>query len=228
MGTVAGMDVSLAEELLLLGYNDETGRAEVGSPQLDCGLAGAVLVELALAGRVEVIDGKLTVLAPAPVGDVEADAALGRITGEGKERKPEWWVGKLRSGIRDRLLDRLTDRGVQQQRRQKVLGLFPVRRYPTVDSAPEAATRARLELVVAQGRRADARTAALASLLDACGLARRTFPDLDRGQLKARMHQLNEGQWTSAAVRKAIQWIQAGVMAATTAGGAAACGTSSC
>jgi hypothetical protein len=54
----------------------------------------------------------------------------------------------------------------------------------------------------------DARTAALAALLNASGLGRRTFPELDRRQLKIRMSsmsELNEGQWVSAAVRKAIQ-----------------------
>ena len=54
----------------------------------------------------------------------------------------------------------------------------------------------------------DARTAGLAALLNAAGLARRTFPELDRRQLKIRMGELGEGQWVGSAVRKAIQSLQ--------------------
>jgi hypothetical protein len=57
----------------------------------------------------------------------------------------------------------------------------------------------------------------MASLLNTSGLGRRTFPELGRGQLKARMGELCEGQWTSPAVRQAIQSILAGVAKADAA-----------
>jgi Golgi phosphoprotein 3 GPP34 len=216
-----GMDGTLAEELLLIAYNDTTGRSESGSTELDCGLAGALLVELTLARRIDIVDGKVVVMDPAPTGDALVDGALTRIAGEQRARKPDWWVGKLKTGVRDELLARLTKRGVLQMQRRKVWKLFPVRRYPTLDAGIESAARSRLQSVVGHGTQPDARTAALASLLDACGLARRTFPDLDRKQLKLRMKELGEGQWTSDAVRKAIQSIQAGVAAASVATSAA-------
>jgi hypothetical protein len=216
------MDASLPEELLLIAYNDTTGRQEGGSAELGCGLAGAVLVELAMASRVDIADGHVRVVDARPTGDPVLDDVLARIAAEKKARKPDWWVGKLPSGIQQRLLDRLVERGVLSRQRHKVLGLFPARRYPTLDAGQEVAARARLQSVVGHGTQPDARTAALAALLDACGLARRTFPDVDRKQLKARMKELSEGQWTSDAVRKAIQSIQAGVAAATVAATTAA------
>ena len=144
-----------------------------------------------------------------PVGDPVVDAVLKRVAGQQKRRKPEWWVEKLRPGIRDRLLAQLADRGVLRIQPEKVLWVFPVRRYPAIDSRIESAARVRLQYVIVHHGEPDTRTAALASLLNACRLARRTFPDLDRRQLKARMGQLGEGQWTSDAVRKAIQATEA-------------------
>jgi Golgi phosphoprotein 3 GPP34 len=216
------MDASLPEELLLIAYNDTTGRQESGAAELGCGLAGAVLVELALTGRVGVVDGHVRAVDGRPTGDPVLDEVLARIATAKKPRKPDWWVGKLHSGIQAQLLDRLVERGVLRRQRHKVLGLFPVRRYPTLDAGQESAVRSRLQSVVGHGTEPDARTAALAGLLDACGLARRTFPELDRKQLKARMKELSEGQWTSDAVRKAIQSIHAGVAGATVAATTAA------
>lgn len=207
------MDVSLAEELLLLAYNDETGRATTGSTELDCGLAGAVLLELALAGRIDIVDGRVSVVDATATGDPVTDGVLERLARAGKARKAEWWVGKLRSKTRPGVLARLTERGILRQERHKIMGLFPVRRYPSVDPAVESAVRARLDLAVMKGVEPDVRTAALASLLHACGLARRTFPELNRRQLKARMKEIDEGQWAGAAVRKAIQSIHAAVAA---------------
>src|SRR5690348_16356661 len=43
--------VALAEELLLLAYDDDSGRATGSTIGLDLGMAAAVLLELALAGR---------------------------------------------------------------------------------------------------------------------------------------------------------------------------------
>ncbi|PZS35105.1 MAG: GPP34 family phosphoprotein [Pseudonocardiales bacterium] len=211
------MDVSLAEELLLIAYNGETGKASTGAAELDCGLAGAVLVELTLAGRIDVVDRKVRVVNAAPSGVPLIDGVLERIARERKARKPEWWVAKLRRDVRQRVLVPLVQRGVLREDRHRVMGLFSVRRYPSVDPATEAAARARLGLAMVKGAAPEPRTAALASLLHACGLSRKVFPELDRRELKARMKQIDEGQWAVASVRKAIQSIHSAVAASTVA-----------
>lgn len=203
------MDATLPEELLLIAYDQVTGRAKPGGAiELDCGVAGAVLLELSLAGRIDVVDGKVSVLDPAPIGDPESDAVLERIAGAEKRRKPDWWVSRLRFGMRNRLLARLVERGVLRMEQRHVLWLFSVRRYVAIDTGIGSAARSRLERVVVHHGEPDARTAALAALLNVCGLARWTFPEIDRRQLKIRMNQLSEGQWAIAAVRTAIQSIQ--------------------
>jgi hypothetical protein len=202
------MAATLAEELLRIAY-DDTGRAKPGgSIELDCGMAGAVLEELSLAGSIDVVGGLVSVLDPAPLGDPDSDAALERIAGAEKARKPDWWVSRLRFGIRNRMLARLVDSGALRMERRDVLWLFSSRRYFSVQAGVRSAISTQLERVVVHGGEPDARTAALASLLNASGLARRTFPELDRRQLKTRMTELSEGRWVGAAVRKAIQSIQ--------------------
>ena len=58
--------IALAEELLLLAYDDQTGKATGSRIGLDLGMAAAVLVDLALAGRVAYVDGYLKVIDPTP------------------------------------------------------------------------------------------------------------------------------------------------------------------
>src|SRR3954464_12868275 len=66
--------IPLAEELLLLAYDDQTGKATGSRIGLDLGMSAAVLVDLALAGRIAYRDGFLKVTDPTPIGDPIAAA----------------------------------------------------------------------------------------------------------------------------------------------------------
>ena len=140
------MMTSIADELLLLGYDDE-GEPAVGQPALDYALSGAVLVELALAGRIGIADSSVEVLHEEPTGDAVVDAALAQIAADGKRRTPNDWIGRLTDGLREQLLRRQIEAGVLRREEGKVLWVFPHATYPTVDGgtpATEVATRRRL------------------------------------------------------------------------------------
>lgn len=207
------MALLLAEEILLLAYRDDTGKPLAQAVELDCALAGAVLAELALKERIDLDGKKVTVTDPTPVGDEELDATLALISNEERTRKPEWWIGKLRSGkLRKRLLSRLTARGVLNEERTKVLGIFPTTRYPERDPSVERAIRQQVEDVLA-GAEPSERIAGLIAVLHAAKLARKVFPHASKQRIK----QITEGQWAAEAVRKTITSIQAAVSAGVTA-----------
>ena len=74
--------VVLAEELLLLAYDDESGKATGSQIGLDLGMAAAVLVELALAGRVAYVDGTILVRDATPTGNEILDGVLARVAAD--------------------------------------------------------------------------------------------------------------------------------------------------
>jgi Golgi phosphoprotein 3 (GPP34) len=78
------------ESLLLLAYEDCEGKSRVDSTTLKYAVAGAVLVDLAAAGRIDVVDGKVVVNDPTPTGTPYLDDPLARIAAERKQRKPKW------------------------------------------------------------------------------------------------------------------------------------------
>ena len=124
--------VALAEELLLLAYDDTTGKATMPRISLDLGMAAAVLVELALAGRIAYADGSLTVIDPTPTGEPIVDDVLGRIAAD-TPHTPASWVQRLRHGLRDRILADLCRQGVVRDVDETELGFIHVHRYPVVD-----------------------------------------------------------------------------------------------
>ena len=183
----------LADELMLLAHDEVTGKPS-RSDVLDLGLAGAVMIELALAGRVDVVARKLVVTDPTPTGDEVADRMLLRISADPRTRAPKTWLHKVKKGLRAQVGDRLVARGLVRHEEATVLGVFRVTRYPAASAATEADLRARLESCVLRGAEPDERTAALAGLVHAVGLRKQVFPTADRRTVERRMKQARRGR----------------------------------
>ena len=210
----------LAEELLLLALDDETGKNRVSS--IDLGLAGAVLIELALLERVRVAErgesiraGRLVVTpGPAPANPVLARGL--EVVTEREGRKPEHVLQALGKGLRERLSDSLVDAGVLRRETRRVLGLVPVQRLPARDGSHEATLRERIWAAL-KGVQPDPRTAAMIALLSSLKAVTTVFDAPNPREIRKRAKEIAEGQWAATAVRKAIDAINAATAAAVVA-----------
>src|SRR3954453_22629157 len=136
--------VALAEELLLLAYDDDSGRATGSTIGLDLGMAAAVLIELALAGKVVYVDRTIMVRDAPPTGVSIIDEVLARVAAD-TPHTPQSWLQRLRYGLRDRVLADLCARGVVQDVDETTMaGFVHIHRYPTVDATVETEIRDRL------------------------------------------------------------------------------------
>ena len=162
----------LAEDLLLLLTDDDTGRLLVSGSEADVALGGAQLIELTLEGRVDLTgdgegrQGRLVVRNATRFSGPRLDQALD--LGASREgKKPDAVVGPLGKKLRDRLYSRLVEQGVLRSERGAVLGIFPTQKWPAADAAHERQLRAGLEQALLTGLRPPERVAALVSLLRA-------------------------------------------------------------
>ena len=81
------------EEIMLLLLDDEGGDfVRVPEWSVQCALAGAVLMDLALENRIDTDPNWLTVIDPTPVGDDLLDPTLERITQADGERDTRFWI----------------------------------------------------------------------------------------------------------------------------------------
>ncbi|WP_192810149.1 GOLPH3/VPS74 family protein [Actinomadura rudentiformis] len=193
----------LADEFLLLALRENDGRLLVQSSVVRAGLAGAFLSELTLAGRITLAGDHITVSDPSPLGDPDLDAALGRIAGESKPRKPEWWVSRLIDNDLTKLrLARLTELGILDAEAFRILGLIPSKRHPARDAGPELEIRTRLAAALDAGH-ADDRTTTLLALAHASGLTSRLFGIKGR-ELRERVERVTQHDWAGKAVGRVL------------------------
>ena len=184
---IAFMAPLLAEEFVVLARSPGGGSL-LRESTVDRGVAGALLADLAAAGRIGCIEGRLVVVTDrAATGRSALDMVLEQIA-TGRDRPPRGWVGKLAS----------QQEGAVRQVKH-LPGGRSVREPDVVPQREELL--ARLSEVFTTDAEPDARTAALAALMAACGLSGKLFPGVARQVRKRRLAQISAGEWAAAGVR---------------------------
>lgn len=180
------VDLLLAEELLLIGLDDESGRAR---GMFDPGsLHGALLCDLIERGAVTVDDR--TTIHPTGVapGHPALDAVLATIAEDPRPRSVSHWTSALpwkHTKPAELVAQRLVADGVLSREEGKVLGLFRTVRLPEADPGPERALRERLRSVLVHGTTPSAHDALLVALLHTTYQVRAALSGVDTDQRRA-------------------------------------------
>jgi len=207
----------IAEDVLLLAVDDATGKVSQWTMNLDSALSGAVLIELAVAGRIQLDrDGrtaKVVVVDAAPTGDPVLDPSLQSLVDKDPMR-PESAIGRVGKGLRERLYASLEAKGTLRRESGKVLGIFSTTRWPAEDSVHEAGIRQQVTNALLLGQDPDERVAAIISVLAAADMLRTVVDKNDAKTAKQRAKAIAEGNWAADGVRSAIQEMQLAISAA--------------
>ncbi|HJZ49204.1 MAG TPA: GPP34 family phosphoprotein [Roseiflexaceae bacterium] len=164
--------VSLPEAMLLAAIDEFSGTMR-GEAELRYGLAGAMMIELGLHGRLTTDGRNLTVTDRARTGDALLDEALRIMRQAGSTRPPRTWLLRITRALYDlqeRYLARLAQAGVLHVVETGALGLFTERRYALLAPGQLYAVRERLRQIALADAPAAPREVALFRLLEACDL----------------------------------------------------------
>ncbi|MDX3076084.1 GPP34 family phosphoprotein [Streptomyces sp. NPDC088354] len=203
---------TLPEELLLLALDPATGTT--AQPQsLDLGLAGAQLVELALAGRIAPDGDRIAVVHPRPTGDPTLDSALELLRRRGSPVRAVHWIGGPRLGLRQTYLAHLERCGMVHAVPGQMCGVLPTTRYQATDSEVSREIRARLDSAIRTGVPPDPRTAALAAIAHAVGLGKHLYPGNEGRSSRSRLRDLIRYDPMGGLVAHAVMDVQNGAAA---------------
>ncbi|WP_250008384.1 GPP34 family phosphoprotein [Actinoplanes sp. M2I2] len=205
----------IVEDLMLLLLDDETG-TPAAAGTLYYTLGGAVLVELAMLGRIESDGSKVRAAGTGPLPDPLLQDAYDKVAE--KPRGAQTLLITIGTGLWEPVIDRLLERGLIRREKKRVLGLFSMNQLPAADFEHEASLRARIRAVLVDGEEPDTRTAALTALLSASGALPMLRPQLAwSGPVARRAKELEQGNWGAAAVNTAVARTAAAIAASTAA-----------
>jgi hypothetical protein len=166
--------LTLADEIVVLMLRDDTGaiRSECDSVA-NIAIAGGVLMELALLGRIDTDLTSLFIVDPKPVGDELLDPALQKIAAEPETRSSAWWIRVLglHSGdLSAKVLERLVQAGILRAEDRQFLWVFSRRAYPQNTGREEREAKTRLVSVMFNDDVPDARDTLLLGLAESTGV----------------------------------------------------------
>ncbi len=186
--------LTLADEIVVLMLDDETGDTRADCRAVaDIAIAGGLLMELALRGRIDTDLQSLFLVDATPLDDELLDAVLRRIA-EVPEHKPStWWIEQLGSqegGLLDVILSRLVTAGVLREEDRSYLWVFLRRAYPQVSGREEREAKGRLMSVLFNDDIPDPRDTLLLGLADATGVLSLILSEAEIDKVSGRIAQV--------------------------------------
>jgi Golgi phosphoprotein 3 len=114
--------VNIFEALFILALDEEEGDiVESVLSTLESTLAGAVLTELVLQNRIELVDHRVNVTNQSPTGIPVLDKALFEIIDASKPRKLKYWINTLTyKKLLDEIAHQLIEKGVLVRKKKRL------------------------------------------------------------------------------------------------------------
>lgn len=213
--------LQLAEQLFLLALNEGKGNVS-SSALLRYGLAGGLLADLALAGRISFADGRVSVHDTEPTGDPALDAVLHALDEAGRERKLTYWLKELASRpFRDLPANRLVERGILRKEKKCFLWAASIETPPEEGAPIRYQIKRDLRAVVLAGQPPEPQQIVLLSLIRSCWMLNRVFTKDERKAATRRIRELIREDPIGQSIARALKEIEEAAAAAVTLAAAA-------
>jgi MHS family proline/betaine transporter-like MFS transporter len=201
--------IGLVEEFLLLTLEDSGGEFDsVPEIYLNCAIAGAALMDLALRGRIDSdLDGVFAVN-DAPTGDPALDEALADIANEPRRLGARDWITRLSRNapaIRRAALSTLCAQGVLRRSDYAFFWALHERRYPVVEGQERPEAKKRILALLYNDDIPAPTDVALTSLADASFVFERILTPKELERVRPRIRQIARMDLIGAEIARTAQ-----------------------
>lgn len=211
------MNVTLAEEILLILLDEEKGTLPpVPQLTLHFVLAGAVLMELAIANRIDCDIYNLNIISNEPLDEPILDKNLQRICDEPEHKEVKFWINAVADDgatIVDLGFKRLVERGILGESEKRFLWVMKTRSYPTLDGTVEREAKHRIMNILYSEQIPDQRDVVIICLLDACDMFRTLLGPVELNRLRTRISDISRLDLIGQTTTKLIREIQVALVA---------------
>lgn len=211
------MKLTLAEELILLILDDDTGKIVTESLiGINYALAGSILMDLALRSKIDTDLENLIVVDPTPTGVDSLDEFLDKINSSEETDSTSHWVSLFSfygPDIQKNALDMLVDRGILKQEEKKVLWVFGTRRYPVIDHKEEQEVKHRIIHLLLSEDIPTPHDVVLMCLVDTCNLLPNFLSYKEIEHHRTRIDQIKHLDLIGQEVSKSISILRADLAA---------------
>ena len=153
------MKLKLSEEFVLLALDDAKGKFITDSISLHYGLAGALILDLAIQGKVHLEENRMVMHDASPVNDTVLDMIIDIVKKPGTDHTIRYWIRKIGNKgrmIKNLILENLVEKEILTKEKGTILWIFPTSKYLPRDPDPENLVKERLKRIVMSNEHAAA------------------------------------------------------------------------
>jgi Golgi phosphoprotein 3 len=167
--------LTLAEELLLITLDDETGMLldSISPYKYYIALVASLIMELTLKGRLDVDPQKLFVVSSEATGIPILDHPLAEIVAEEKFLSASEWLSRFSKNgeyLSDKIIESLDARGILYLENKRLLWVFKTRSYSSTTGIEEREVKARIMQLLNSDEIPNPNDALLVGLLNSLGI----------------------------------------------------------
>lgn len=220
--------LNTSEKFLLIAHHPEKGRLVVSRQFFRYGLAGAILLDLLLDGRLGMENGRIIPRPGNTPSDPVKSEVIQMITESVRPRRAGYWVRRLAfryNGYLNQMRAGLAGKRLLKIEESRLLGIIPWRRSFLTESYTRTNLIRQLKNDILVYRGDAGESSALAGLVEACRMRR--ILSTDREELKmirSQVKKILKDSPVSDAVAQTIRQVQAAIIASVTASIAASSG----
>ena len=172
------LDLNLLDKLFLLALDDGKGTFVSDSEVFGYCIAGAILFELSIKERIQIVENKVKIVNKEKLNDEVLDYCLEIISDSKKDRKINHWIetiGYKEGSLRKKVLNKLISLEILEEKENKILWVFTIKKHPTKNVLPENILRKRLNDIIVNKTKAELDEIMIISLVDSCGLNKEVY-----------------------------------------------------
>ncbi len=205
--------LTITEDIVLLSLNEQLGDV-VPIPRwsLACTMAGATLMDLAEANRIDTDLEHLMVMDATPVGNDILDPVLAEVAQADEPHDTRFWITRLAAQgeeIRNKTLARLMAGGILEVEESGLVSFAPgvaqARRYPRSDTRGREEVRLRVMRVLFDADIPDPHDGQVISLAQACHIFEHLLSPEEFKTISSRLATVSQLDLIGRAVAEAVQ-----------------------
>lgn len=208
----------IAEELLLLALDDESGKlATSAAGLLHYSIAGGMLLDMVFREFITIGRQNVTCNQMAITDDPILEGALNEIKDLKQERSLNYWIGHLSSKYvyyRNAIFDRLLEDGVIGREVKKRMEIFRVVLHPFLIPEIKENLLKTIQNVLLNDEEPDERTIALLSLIQGSNLIQSIFTDEFQGEADRKITKIIKKNNLKHDIKTAINAVNSAMTAA--------------
>jgi hypothetical protein len=213
--------LNTAEKFVLICHHPAKGRFTISRQYIQYGLAGAILLDLCLEGKLDLNENRIILKSGSLPADPVKAEVVEMITRSDRPRKTAFWVRKLAFRYNRYLKQVLDAMGIKRLIRfedKKFLGIIPWRRSYLVESYTRSNLIRQVKNDILVYRGDGGESMALAGLIEACRMHRILSTDRDElKMIRVQLKKIIKESPVSDAVMQTIRQVQAAIITSVSA-----------